>query len=172
MILKPIRKVRAYCRVATEEQVEIGNYQLGERNAWILERRDNEHESDELLDLQLEAFCKKCKEAGYDIVGKTIFHGSSELTVPFIRYILDRGKRVDYIMSRNTTCLSCDVDEALAIIDYLLHRGILFKSIENGELVLPRHDMIIASMRKEEVKGNRKDNNELEETKLSSNEMN
>lgn len=135
-------KVAVYFRFASVEALDESNIESGYRNAWLFDRRNNA-DDETLQTMKMKAFREKCEAGGYTIIGETVVEGDGKMTLPIIQNILSQEKDIHYILSPAIRSLSRRADEAFEAIKYMNQRGIIFKSVDSGELANPKHSLLM-----------------------------
>lgn len=111
--------------------IDKTNRKNGRMNAWLYFRKSVHHIPEDIGE-QMEAFRKKCRERGYNIIGETFSFGDSLSSGQTIEKIIASEAAVNYILSPTLTTLSGNTQEFIELTRRLYEHGILFKSANSG----------------------------------------
>ena len=88
---------------------------------------------------KIKAFSTECQNSGFNVMAETIFMGSGQQAVRFLKNIIGKIKYIDCIVTPSVNCFGTQPEPFADVIDFMNSEGVCFYTPREERLRQIRH---------------------------------
>ena len=88
---------------------------------------------------KIKAFSTECQNSGFNVMAETIFMGSGQQAVRFLKNIIGKIKYIDCIVTPSVNCFGTQPEPFAEVIDFMNSEGVCFYTPREERLRQIRH---------------------------------
>ena len=88
---------------------------------------------------KIKAFSTDCQNSGFNVIAETIFMGSGQQAVRFLKNIIGKIKYIDCIVTPSVNCFGTQPEPFAEVIDFMNSEGVCFYTPREERLRQIRH---------------------------------